>query len=244
MRIDFETEIEWREKQTLLKAAFLAAIRSLRATAEIQFGAIQRPTHTNTSWDAAQFETSAHMWVDLSEGDYGLALLNDCKYGYDAKDSVLRLTLLKSAIDPDPHADEGFHQFTYSLLPHNGDWFDGGVRQAAHALNSPLAATVIAADQTQIASLPAKQTFVLADASNIAIETVKRAENADAVIRMYESGGRRGPFTLRFSFAVTKAEETDLLEEHPIPAQISADGKELYSTILPNEVKTFVVYFA
>ncbi len=244
-RIDFVTEIDWREKQTLLKAAFPVAVRSLHSTAEIQFGVIQRPTHTNTSWDKAQFETSAHTWVDLSEGDYGIALLNDSKYGYDAKDNVLRITLLKSAIDPDPHADEGLHQCTYSLFPHSDGWFDGGVRQAAHALNTPFVTTVIAAEQIKADTLPSKRAFVLADESNIAIETVKRAENADAaVIRIFESGGRRGPFTLRFPCTIVRAEETDLLEEHPISAPISAAGNEIYSTIQPYEIKTFVVYFA
>ena len=128
-RIDFVTKVDWQERQTLLKVAFPVAIHNGRATADIQFGNIERPTHRNTSWDKARFETCAHKWFDLSEGDYGVAVLNDCKYGYDVQANVMRQTLLKGAIYPDPHADLGQHVFTYSLLPHTGGWFEGGVHQ-------------------------------------------------------------------------------------------------------------------
>jgi alpha-mannosidase len=137
-RIDFVTEVDWHEHQTLLKVAFPVAIHNTHATAEIQFGNIRRPTHRNTSWERAQFEACGHKWIDLSEGDYGVALLNDCKYGYDVRENVMRQTLLKGAIYPDPNADQGRHQFTYSLLPHAGDWFTGNVHRAAYELNFPL----------------------------------------------------------------------------------------------------------
>src|SRR5699024_592480 len=114
-RIDFKTQINWQERQRLLKAAFPVDVRATEATYDIQFGNVKRPTHWNTSWDQARFETVGHQWADLSEGGYGVSLLNDSKYGYDIKDHVMRLSLLKSAIHPDPHADEGHHEFTYSL---------------------------------------------------------------------------------------------------------------------------------
>ena len=119
-RIDFDTRIIWRERRLLLKVAFPVDILSPRATYEIQWGNVERPTHQNTSWDWARFESCAHKWVDLSEGDYGVSLLNDCKYGYDIAENVLRLTALKGAMFPDPDADLGEHRFTYSLLPHTG----------------------------------------------------------------------------------------------------------------------------
>ena len=119
-RIDFKTEVDWHEHQILLKAAFPVDVRSTKATYEIQFGNVERPTHWNTSWDYAKFETVAHKWVDLSQRDFGVSLLNDCKYGHDVKDNVMRLTLLKSGIEPDPNADHGHHEFIYSLLPHAG----------------------------------------------------------------------------------------------------------------------------
>ncbi len=136
-RIDFRTEVDWHAHQTLLKAAFPVAVRATRATYDIQFGSVERPTHWNTSWDWARFEVCGHKWADLSEGDYGVALLNDCKYGHDIKDNVMRLTLIKSGIDPDPNADQGHHVFTYSLLPHAGGWREAGVVREAYALNDP-----------------------------------------------------------------------------------------------------------
>ncbi len=142
-RIDFRTEVDWHAHQVLLKAAFPVAVRATRATYEIQFGSVERPTHWNTSWDWARFEVCGHKWADLSEGDYGVALLNDCKYGYDIKDNVMRLTLIKSGIEPDPQADQGRHVFTYSLLPHAGDWRQGGVAREAYALNYPAFAAAL-----------------------------------------------------------------------------------------------------
>jgi alpha-mannosidase len=118
LRVDFETEVDWHETHLLLKAAFPVDIRAARADFDIQWGQIDRPTHRNTSWDAAQFEVPAQKWADLSEGNYGVALLNDCKYGYDVRGDVMRLSLIKSATMPDSGADQGHHRFTYSLLPH------------------------------------------------------------------------------------------------------------------------------
>jgi len=137
-RIDFKTNVDWREHQVLLKVAFPVDIRATKATYEIQFGSVERPTHWNTSWDYAKFESVAHKWADLSEQDYGVSLLNDCKYGYDIKDNVMRLTLIKSGIEPDPEADQGHHSFTYSLYPHKGNWFSGGTSQEAYELNYEL----------------------------------------------------------------------------------------------------------
>ena len=116
--LDFDTVIDWRERHILLKAAFPVDVLSPVATHEIQWGSIQRPTHRNTSWDWARFETAAQKWVDLSEGDYGVALLNDCKYGHDIHDNVIRISLLRAPTEPDPEADQGEHRFAYSLFPH------------------------------------------------------------------------------------------------------------------------------
>ncbi|MCK4490554.1 MAG: alpha-mannosidase, partial [Anaerolineales bacterium] len=121
-RLDFETDINWQERKVLLKAAFPVDILSPTATYEIQWGNVQRPTHHNTSWDWARFETAAQKWVDLSEGGYGVSLLNDCKYGHDIHQNIIRLTLLRGTTAPDPDADLGDHKFSYSLLPHQGSW--------------------------------------------------------------------------------------------------------------------------
>ena len=136
-RVDFDTWVDWHEHHTLLKAAFPVTVMSPAATFDVQWGNVERPTHSNTSWDWARFETCAHKWADLSETGYGVALLNDCKYGYDIHENVIRLTLLKSATNPDANADQGEHWMTYSLLPHTGDWH-GEVIPEAYDLNDPL----------------------------------------------------------------------------------------------------------
>jgi alpha-mannosidase len=137
-RIDFRTELDWHGHQMLLKVAFPVNVRATRAAYDIQFGSIERPTHWNTSFDTAHYENPAHKWVDLSEGNYGVALLNDCKYGYDVKDNLLRITLHRSPTEPDATADQGLHEFTYSLLPHSGSWSESDVIQEAYALNDLL----------------------------------------------------------------------------------------------------------
>ena len=240
-RLDFRTEVDWHARQTLLKVAFPVDVRATRATYEIQFGSVERPTHWNTSWDWARFEAIGHKWVDLSEGNYGVALLNDCKYGHDIKDNVLRLTLLRSAIDPDPLADEGHHTFTYSLLPHAGDWRTAGVVREAYALNQPLVAVPVPA-QPQGTLAP---TFSLAavDADHVVIETVKEAEAGEAlVIRVYESHQVRST-GVRLSFArpIRNAVECNLVEEDERPVSFSGAG--LTFPIRPFEIKTFKVWF-
>jgi len=244
-RIDFRTEIDWREQQVLLKAAFPVEVRTTRATYDIQFGCLERPTHWNTSWDWARFEVPAHKWADLSEGDYGVALLNDCKYGYDIKDNVMRLTLIKSAIYPDERADQGRHEFTYSLLPHAGDWRSGGVIEEAYALNNPLAAVFIPGrgEAGRAGCLPERYSFASGDADNVILETVKQAEEGEAwIVRLYESRGcRKNRVTLRFGQALSRADECDLMEENDRPA--SWQGDRLEFSIRPFEIKTFKVRF-
>jgi alpha-mannosidase len=238
-RIDFVTTVDWHERQTLLKVAFPADIHNGRATADIQFGNIERPTHTNTSWDQARFETCAHKWVDLAEGDYGVALLNDCKYGYDIHERTLRQTLLKSAISPDRDADQGLHQFTYSLWPHQGDWFTGGVHRAAYDLNYPLLTFTSSGEP---GTTPAQLSLVTCDQANVIIETIKRAEDSDAlVIRLYECANRRGPLTLRLGLPAARVWDTNLLEEQRQPASLAGDGLTITGAIAPYQIKTFVV---
>jgi len=137
-RIDFKTEVDFQERQQLLKAAFTVGVRSTYATYDIQYGNVRRPNHWNTSWDQARFESVGHRFADLSERNYGVALLNDCKYGYDIKDNVMRISLLRSGKQPDHLQDLGRHLFTYALLPHKGDFVEGGVEESAYALNNPM----------------------------------------------------------------------------------------------------------
>jgi alpha-mannosidase len=241
-RIDFDTEVDWQERQILLKVAFPLRVRTTRATYEIQFGTIERPTHWNTSWDYARFEVPAQRWADLSEGDYGVALLNDSKYGYDVRDNVLRLTLLKSAIYPDPEADRGRQRFTYSLLPHGGDWRAGEVVVEAYALNWPLAARAVAAQDN--GELPERFSFAAVAASHVILETVKQAEDGDGwIVRFYECEQRRNPeVVVEFGQRLNRAVACNLIEETHEPA--SVDGNRLTFAIDPYEIKSFRVWFA
>lgn len=209
--IRFDTWIDWRETEKMLKVAFPVNVNSTRATYEIQFGNVERPTHCNTSWDMARFEVCAHKWVDLSEGDHGVALLNDSKYGHDIHGNVMRMTLLRSPKAPDPEADMGVHRFTYVLLPHFGPYNWASVVQAAYALNTT--AHVCRLERGSGAAAGRNQPLVSCDDRNIVLEGVKKAENDDSVIvRLYEAHNGRGFAELSTVLPVKSAALCDLLE--------------------------------
>jgi len=233
-RIDFRTRVDWQERRKLLKAAFPLRIRATEATYDIQFGNVKRPTHWNTSWDYARFETVGHQWADLSERGYGVSLLNDCKYGYDAKDHVLRLTLIKSAMVPDPTADLGEHEFTYSLYPHASDWYEGGTVPAAWSLNNPL---------TYAPGKPSRDAFGLFRISSdrVMVDALKKAEDSDAyVLRVHEFAGMSGDVRIESDASIASWQECDLLEQ-PI-------GEQQHSSVIemqmkPYDIRTFLVRF-
>jgi alpha-mannosidase len=215
----FDTTIDWRERHVLLKAAFPVAVLSPTATYEIQWGNVERPTHRNTSWDWARFETCAHKWVDLSEGDYGVSLLNNCKYGHDIRDNVMRISLLRSPTEPDPEADQGEQRFTYSLLPHAGRWGEPTIA-AAYALNDPFIVSEGRGKQPQdhhgstLGTMTAGKPFMTVNRTNIVIETIKRAEDGNGlIVRFYETQRQRGEVTLTTAFPIASAEIVNLLEE-------------------------------
>ena len=239
-RIDFETEVDWQERLCMLKVAFPVDIRSDQASYEIQFGAINRPTHWNTSWDWAKFEVCAQRWADLSEGDYGVSLLNDCKYGYDIKDNVIRLTLLRGPVTPDSRADLGRHTFTYSLYPHAGDWAWGGTPRAAMALNRPLLQVPWEPSGDEgVAATP----FVTVDREDVVVETIKKAEDRDElVLRLYENANRRGAATLTFDRPLAEVYELDLLENRL--DRIMPNGDSVRVQIKPYEILTLGLTFA
>ncbi|MCB9155288.1 MAG: alpha-mannosidase [Caldilineae bacterium] len=236
-RLDFDTTIDWRERHILLKVAFPVDVLAPTATHEIQWGNVERPTHRNTSWDWARFETCAHKWVDLSEGDYGVSLLNDCKYGYDVRGNVIRLSLLRSPTIPDGEADQGEHHFVYSLLPHAGGW-EAGVIPEAYCLNDPiLVSRIEASDRTDAGSPLKLLPLVSCDSPNIVLETIKQAENGRGVIvRLYESQRRRGWATLTASFPLKAVEHTNLLEEHQ--ADLTPVGNQVTLFVKPYEIVT------
>ncbi len=231
-RIDFRTEVHWNEKQQLLKTAFPVQIRATEATYDIQFGNVKRPTHWNTSWDYARFETVGHQWADLSERGYGVSLMNDCKYGYDIKDNIMRLSLIKSATHPDPDADQGFHSFTYSLLPHAGDWIEGNTVREAWELNNPLSCREGAADLEGVSLLRVSSPYVLVDA-------VKKAEDGfQTIVRLHEFAGSRGECVLTSDLSIVSWQECDLLERPIGEAQVT---DTIVLSVAPYEIKTILI---
>ena len=186
--------------------------REPRATYEIQYGHLERPTHVNTSWDVARFEVCAHRWADLSEPGYGVALLNDCKYGYDIHGNVMRLSLLRSPGWPDPESDQGAHRFSYALFPHAGDLREAGVIAEAEAFNLPLVRAARRSPRRS-GSRPLAASIVRADRPNVTVEAVKKADREDAlVVRVSEAWGTRGRAQISTTLPVTWAARVDVLE--------------------------------
>ncbi len=246
-RIDFKTHVSWHEPDQLLKVAFPVNIRSTSATYEIQYGNVQRPTHWNTSWDYARFETCAQRWIDLSERDYGVSLLNDCKYGHDVREQTMRLTLIKAATKPDATADIGEHDFTYSLLPHSGDWFTGGTQQQAQRLNTPLLPVAIdEADRPELAPgslLPAEMSFFTCDSNHVVVDTIKKAEDSDDIIvRCYEFAGKRGAASFGSHARIEAVEEVNLMEREE--AALPSEAHRFSTYFKPYELKTFRIRVA
>lgn len=236
-RIDFCMAIDWQEREKMLKAEYFADVFSNKASYEIQFGAIERPNHWNQSQDKARFEVCGHKWADLSEGDYGLSLLNDCKYGYDIKDNRMRLTLLRSSIDPDPSADIGFHNFTYALYPHQHDWRLGKTVNEGFALNVPLRTVCC---ETDVPQGEKSVFFFESTAANVILDTIKCAEDGEGLIlRFYEAIGNKTSVRLRSGVMIQAVEECDLMERKE--KKWTHDGNGFEFTIKPYEIKTFRV---
>ena len=202
-RLEFHTDVEWHERHRFLKVAFPVSIRSTRATYEIQHGHLERPTVVNTSWDEARFEVCGHRWADLSEPGYGVALLNESKYGYDIVGHTMRLSLLRAPGFPDPEADQGLHHFAYALVPHDGDLRESGVIAEAEHFNLPLS-LIAGQGEGRVVSV---------DRPGVSVEAVKWADRSDAVVvRLCEVWGSRGPVRVTLHRPFVSVTRTDLLE--------------------------------
>ncbi|MCD6287812.1 MAG: alpha-mannosidase, partial [Candidatus Hydrogenedentes bacterium] len=238
-RIDFKTEVDWHETHVILKSGFAIDVLADTCKHEIQFGHLDRPTHQNTSFDLAKFETCSHKWVDLSENGYGVALLNDCKYGHDTLDGMVSISLLKSPVAPDPIADRGRHEFTYALLPHTGGFSVEQVVRQAYALNVPI--TCIETNKSKGAQETV--TFCSVSNPNVIVETVKHAEEEDAtIVRVYEAGKSRGATTIRFDLPVKRVTECNLIERQD--RSLKVKNNSITFKIKPFEIKTFKVFIA
>ena len=212
-RLEFHCDIDWQESQTMLKVAFPINARSMNATYEMQFGYVERPTHYNTSFDLAKYEVPLHKWFDFGEHGFGCAILSESKYGGSTFDNTMRLSLLRSPSSPDPKADRGRQQFAFAILPHAGGWRDAGVVGEAAIFNAPLRAIGGAVIEP----------IVSCDDANLVVDTVKRAEDSDAlIVRLYECHGARGTARLTVSPTITKATLCNVLEDDSKSLPITA----------------------
>jgi len=243
--IVFDTTVDWHEKHRMLKAAFPVDINTDKASFEIQFGTTERPTHFNTSWDRARFEACAHKFADVSEGNYGVSLVNDCKYGYDVHEGLLQLSLLRAPTYPDAEADMGVHSFTYAICPHAGSLNESDTIPFAYYLNQPMTMVKASADLARDAAIsmgcnpkdvrcvytkmPAgfavERKSLSSSCDSLICQTVKLAENGSGtVLRFYESRNMRGRARITPGFDFKKATLCDLLEEPIRELPLNDDG--------------------
>lgn len=235
-RLDIVTDVDWHEDEKLLKAAFPFDVRADEARYDIQYGHVKRPTHRNTSWDDARFEVCGHFWADVTEPDFGVAVLNDGKYGHDAvgdqHGTTMRLSLLRAPNYPDPDADRGTHRFTYSVLPHGSSL--APVLAESWALNVP----------PRFTSREQRRSIVRADHPGVVITAVKAADDGsgDVVVRLHEAFGGRVQTRLGFGSRMATATRCDLLERPErgaAPESVPAAGLDI--ELRPFEVRTLRV---
>lgn len=234
--VTFDTQVDWKETHKMLRTDFPCSVHTDEVTCNIQFGSIRRPTHRNTSWDMTKFEICAHKWIDLSRDDYGVALFNDCKYGYKALDNVLDINLLRSSMHPGVDADKAEHAFRYAFYPHAGNEKKALVEQKALAFN--IAPTVICGEGS--AKLP--ESFLKPDRDQVEIVAVKKAEDSDClVVRMYETDGLGTTCRISLAKEIVGVAACNLMEkeEESLPIQdhcLTLDFK-------PYEIKTVLLKY-
>lgn len=229
-RIDFKTQVDWQERSKLLKVSFPVNINAVNARYEIQYGSLERNATRSTSWDEAQFEVAGHQWADYSEKGFGIALMSDSKYGYDIKEGIMRLSLLKSAEHPDPQADRGLHEFTYSIYVHAEPWYNSDLIPLAWDLNTPLV--------TVSGQVPALGLLRISS-PDVALDAVKKSEDGqDLIIRLHENHGGRSQLDAWFTVPVAGWAEADLMEN---PLGAFKKQQSIKRELAPFEIITFRV---
>jgi alpha-mannosidase len=228
-----ENDIDWRATHELLKAAFPLAASSTKATYEIPFGSIERTTQRNNSWEQAQFEVPAQRWADLGDGQHGFSLINESKFGYDGRDNVLRLSLLRAPTWPDPDADRGHHHFAYALYPHAGDWKQALTVRHGWEFNYKLEAQQV---QEHTGEMPARHSFVDVPQQNVVLTAMKKAEDSNALVfHLYEWAGEAGDVQIAVPPGATAAVETNLMEQ-PQGAALTIAGDRVTVPVRPFEI--------
>lgn len=235
--ICFDTKLDWNEPNSVLKTRFPMRINAEYTECDIQFGTVKRPVFRNTSWEKAKFEVCAHKFADLSQGDCGVALINDCKYGYDFIGGALGLTLLKTSDDPNPKADIGAHEFRYALYTHEGSFAESDVGKVSNLFNDPVC--VLPLKRNEENSLPQTFSFVRTDRENLFVETIKPS-GGGYLVRAYEGKNRQTDVCFTFGARVTRAERCDCLE-NPV-GTLAADGNKVRMLVAPYELITLRVY--
>jgi alpha-mannosidase len=249
----FDAVVDWHERHEFLKFELPLNIHSDNATYETQFGHVQRPTHKNTTWDAAKFEVCGHKYADLSEFGYGVAFLSESKYGFACEGNVLRISLLRAATAPDAEQDQGKHAFSWAVMPHLGHFFESDVPVAAYIFNSPLHVRYIPSNARAPLLPTLKTPFEVHGASNVFLETVKRGDDdkyrlqdseETVILRLYEAYGGHGQATLKVAshISVREAYVTNLLEDEGDQLNIlRADDTEHTAAVLKLDFRGFEV---
>lgn len=234
-RLDFKTKVNWDEAHKMLRTQFPIEAHTTEASFDIQYGYIKRSTGRNTSWDMARYEVAAHRYADISDSQYGAALLNDCKYGYKVHDQILDINLLRSPKYPDFTADIGEHEFTYSLLPHIGGLIESNVINNAAILNQP--PLRFDGFGNKDAGLPCEM-----ESDNVSLETIKKAEKEDClVIRVVETKGQRSKATICFRSPVKKLIKTNMIEWTDEGEEAIVNGS-LSIELKPFEIRTYKLW--
>ena len=234
-------DVDWHETHELLKAAFPLAASNTKATYEIPFGTIERPTTRNNSWEQARFEVPAQRWADLGDGQHGFSLINDSKFGYDGRDNVLRLTLLRSPTWPDPEADRGHQHFSYALYPHAGSWKDALTVRHGFDFNYKLSATQV---ELHTGAMAARHSFVSVEPDSVVLTAMKKAEDSNALIfHLYEWAGKSGNIEISLPPNALSATETNMMEQ-PVGSALSITGDKVTVPVHPYEIVAVRVDYA
>lgn len=232
--VDFQTTADWHEREKVLKAEFPVDIRNRNVSCEIAHGSAEYPTHYNTSYDQAKFEFCAHKWADLSEGGYGASIINDCKYGYNVHENLMKITLLRGPINPDPKGDIGMHEFRYSFYPHAGTWRDADTVKLGFEENIRLEAEFIKGSNGSGIG----RSFAKIEGESVILDAVKPAQDGNGyIVRMYESETRHCTVKASFDLGYTRVIECNLMECDE--QEIACENGEFTFKMKPHEVKTF-----